>query len=122
MAAINSCSHGITYVKGGYEQEWTRNISQSETYYTDMLQMSPIAFEVLSNNIKHKRQVKEYTPATVEEQLITFLLILDQNFKNRVVGFLCGSGETINKYIHNILVIVITLENEYVKQSTDEGV
>lgn len=100
-----------------------QNICQSDRKCRDMLRMSPIAYQVLCCTIKSKSKVKDYACVTVEEQLITFLLVLGQKFKNRVVGcFFCRSGETISSFFHNILVALITWEDEFVKQPTSYGV
>ncbi|KAI4371057.1 hypothetical protein MLD38_019333 [Melastoma candidum] len=92
-------------------------LCNSDIYCRDMLRMSTNAFEFLCGKIKNINQVKDYAQGTIQEQLITFLLILGQNFKNRVVGFfLCRSGETISRYFHNMLTGVIMLKDEFVKQ------
>ena len=55
--------------------------------------------------------------ATVEEQVAKFLHTLSHNVKTCTMSFFfCRSGETISRHFHNVLRLIIMLEDQFLRQ------
>ncbi|XP_015935347.1 protein ALP1-like [Arachis duranensis] len=81
--------------------------------------MGPHAFLELCAKLRATGHVKDTIHVTVEEQVTRFLYIIGHNVKNRTISFFFHrSGETISRNFHAVLRAVISLEEEFLQQSS----
>lgn len=99
-----------------------KKISSSYCECRSMLCMSPNAFEVLCDLIRTTIWCREYENTSIEDQFIIFLFITGQNFKNRVVHFFFVTVESISRYFHDVLNVVISLKERLLMQPDGEVV
>ncbi|RWR74219.1 protein ALP1-like protein [Cinnamomum micranthum f. kanehirae] len=94
------------------------HLMENERICRDVLQMNPSAFAALCDKLRSTGLLKDFSRSTIEEQVAKFLHVLGQNWKYRAIGcYFCRSSETISRHFHNVLRAIISLENQFLKQS-----
>ncbi|XP_057754803.1 uncharacterized protein LOC130974068 [Arachis stenosperma] len=89
----------------------------------DVTRMGPKAFRQLCQKLRETGRVKDSTRSTVEEQVAKFQHIIGHNVKTRTMSFFFHrSGETISRHFHNVLHAIPSLEGDFFKQPSSEGV
>ncbi|KAK0577819.1 hypothetical protein LWI29_000630 [Acer saccharum] len=70
------------------------------------------AFAMLCDLIKTRGGLLDYDNVTIEEQIASFVIILAHHNKNRRIQVIfCRSGETISRYVHQVLRALLRLED-----------
>ena len=88
-----------------------QQLRSSEKCY-DVIRMGPQAFQGLYDILRRDGDLQDTQCATVEEQVAKFLHTLSHNVKIRTMSFFfCHSGETICHHFHNVLRLIIMLED-----------
>jgi len=81
--------------------------------------MGPEAFMLLCHKLRGTGIVKDTIRSIVEEKVAKFLHIIGHNVKNRTVSFFFHhSDETVNRHFHNVLRAIISLEDEFLVQTS----
>ncbi|WVY98980.1 hypothetical protein V8G54_031131 [Vigna mungo] len=89
----------------------------------DIIRMGPEAFINLCERLRSTGLVKDVIRLTVEEQVAQFLHIIGHNVKNQSVAvFFHRSGSAVSNHFHNVLDAIITLESEFLIQSSGNEV
>ena len=88
----------------------------SEKCY-DVIHIGPQAFPDLCDILQRNGDLQDTQRAIVEEQVAKFLHILSHNVKNCTISFFfCRFGETINLHFHNVLISIIMLKDQFLRQ------
>ncbi|XXG51718.1 hypothetical protein AAC387_Pa03g0227 [Persea americana] len=94
------------------------HLMENERICRDVLRMRPFAFATLCDKLRSTELLKNFSRSTIEEQVAKFLHVLGQNWKYRAIGCCFRrSSETISRHFHNVLRAIISLENQFLKQS-----
>ena len=94
------------------------HLMENERICRDVLRMSPFAFATLCDKLRSTGLLKNFSRSIIEEQVAKFLHVLGQNWKYRAIGcYFRRSSETISRHFHNVLRAIISLENQFLKQS-----
>ena len=78
--------------------------------------MGPQAFQGLCDILRRDIDFQDTQRATVEDQVAKFLHTLSHNMKTCTMSFFCRSGETISRHFHNVLRLIIMLEDQFLRQ------
>ncbi|KAF2290287.1 hypothetical protein GH714_008052 [Hevea brasiliensis] len=90
---------------------------ENNTNVRDILRVGPSAFRTLVGLLKQKNLLKDTCFSNVEEQVANFLCILAHNMRNRFMNFFFRrSGEAISRHFHQVLKVIISLEDEFLVQ------
>ncbi|KAJ4768702.1 nuclease [Rhynchospora pubera] len=94
-----------------------RNFEESH----NVLRMSPDAFQRLCSILRGTSRLRDNQYSCVEKQVVKFLHVLSQNVRNRLIRFYFGrSLGTISSHFHRVLRALISLEDRFLLQPTDE--
>ena len=91
-------------------------LRNSEKCY-DVIRMGPQAFQGLCDILQRDCALQDTQHAMVEEQVGKFLHILSHHVTTRTMSFFCHSSETISHHFHNMLRLIIMLEDQFLRQS-----
>ncbi|XXG89172.1 hypothetical protein AAC387_Pa12g1241 [Persea americana] len=94
------------------------HLMENERICRDVLRMNPSTFATLCDELRSTGLLKDFARSTIVDQVAKFLHVLGQNWKYRAIGcYFRRSSETISRHFHNVLRAIISLENQFLKQS-----
>ncbi|KAJ4819706.1 nuclease [Rhynchospora pubera] len=87
----------------------------------NVIRMGPEAFERLCAILRGTNRLRDNNYSCVEEQVAKFLHVLSQNTRNRLLKFYFGrSLGTISSHFHRVLRALLSLEDRFLLQPTDD--
>lgn len=87
----------------------------------DIIRMRPHAFQRLCFILRGTDRLRDNQYSCVEEQVAKFLHVLSHTVRNRTLRFFFGrSLGTISSHFHNVLRALISLEDKFLVQPTDD--
>ena len=79
--------------------------------------MVPQPFQGLCDILQRDGDLQDTQRATVKEQVEKFLHMLAHNQTTRTMSFFfCHFGEIISRHFHNVLRLIIMLEDQFLRQ------
>ena len=109
----------LTESSGEWENVWQELLSElrCSKKCRDIIRMRPYTFAKLCEILWGTGRLKDTRNASVEEQVAKFIYILAHNERIRTVSFFFRhSNETRSRHFHNVLRVVIYLEDQFLLQ------
>ncbi|MFQ6661098.1 hypothetical protein Gotur_029372 [Gossypium turneri] len=103
------------YAKGDYVK---RLVYASDETSIEQVRMNRITFFKLCEMLQNLGELKSSRNMLIDEQVVMFLHIISHHLKNRVIKHHFNrSGETVSRSFHNVLNVVICLQDVLFKKA-----